>query len=218
MEQVDLCFVEGCARVCHHILYAALVHGEHISVALHHIHHILFGYLLLGLEDTIEFVCFMVDEGVGRVDIFLTDSLGACIKHSATKSNHFAVHRNPREHGASTKTVIDGAIITFHTESSVHQILLIVSFCLCLVRHGIGAVEAKTETELGDDVVSEAAAPEIGKSDGTTVLVGHHGLAEILGGPFVDGKHALSLIHLLPLFVGHFFFFNWDAIFLCQMF
>ena len=83
MEQVNLRLIEGCTRVRHHVLDATLVHGEHIGVAFHHIDHILLGNLLLRLEDAIEFVGLVIDEGVGGVDVFLIDALGAYVHRAA---------------------------------------------------------------------------------------------------------------------------------------
>ena len=64
VKKMNLCFVKGCTRVRHHILYATLVHSKHIGIAFHHINHILLCYLFLGLKDAIEFVGFVVDERV----------------------------------------------------------------------------------------------------------------------------------------------------------
>ena len=194
------------------------MHREHVGVTFHHIHHILFGNLLLCLEDTIQFVGFMVDEGIGRIDIFLIDTLGARIQHTSTKGNHLAVDRNPGEHGTSTETVIDSSVVTFHTKSRIHQIFLIISLCLRLLRHGIGAIETETQTELGNDVITETTTAEISQTDGTSILVIHHDLAEILGSPLIDGKHTFPFVHPLTLFVSHLLLFNGNAIFLCQMF
>ena len=50
VQQVYLMLRKCRTRVCHHILYAALVHGDNVGIALHHIHEVFLGYRLLRLE------------------------------------------------------------------------------------------------------------------------------------------------------------------------
>ena len=218
VKEMNLCLIESGTRVRHHILNATLVHGKHIRVALNHIHHILFGYLLLGLENAIEFVGFMIDDGIRRIDVLLIHALGTGIQHTTTERDHLTIDSHPREHRTSTETVIEGAIITLHTQTCIHQIFFIIPLCLRLLQHRIRTVQTETETELGNDVVTETTTTEISQTDGTTILIIHHGLTEILGSPFVDSKHTLTLIHLLTLLVSHLLFLNRNAVFLCQMF
>ena len=159
----------------------------------------------------------MVDERVRGVHILLTDAFGSSIEHTTTKGNDLAIDRHPREHGSSTETVIYGAIVALDAEPCINEVFLVISFGFCLVRHGCWRIKTETKTELSDDVITETSATEIGKSDGTSVLIVHHGLAKILGSPFIDSKHAFTLVHSLPLFVGHFLFFHRNAVFLRQM-
>ena len=59
VKGANLVDAECCARVGHHILNPALVHGNHIHVALHHVHFIFLCYLFLGLVDAVQFVVLM---------------------------------------------------------------------------------------------------------------------------------------------------------------
>ena len=59
-QQFYLMFAQGGARVGHHILYAALVHGYHVGIALHHIHAVFFHYGTLGLIKSVEFPLLVV--------------------------------------------------------------------------------------------------------------------------------------------------------------
>ena len=65
------------AGVCHHVFYAVLVHGDDVGVAFNHEHVVLLGDCPLCLIESIELVVFVVDVGLGRVDVFLLHSLGA---------------------------------------------------------------------------------------------------------------------------------------------
>ena len=47
------------------------MHGNNVGVAFDHINIILLGNGTLSLIDAIEFVVFMIDFAIGRIDIFL---------------------------------------------------------------------------------------------------------------------------------------------------
>ena len=71
MQHLYLMHAERRPRIGHHILYATLMHGNNVGVAFDHINIILLGNGTLSLIDAIEFVVFMIDFAIGRIDIFL---------------------------------------------------------------------------------------------------------------------------------------------------
>ena len=79
-------------RVGHHILYSALVHGDYVGVALHHIHTIFLGNGFLRLIESVELTLLMVDLRIGRVYIFLLYTLCARVEQSATEGHHPTTH------------------------------------------------------------------------------------------------------------------------------
>ena len=67
MENAYLLVGEGCSGVCHHILYAALVHGKNVGIAFHHEYAVLLVDGLLGLEEAVQFAAFGVYGALRRV-------------------------------------------------------------------------------------------------------------------------------------------------------
>ena len=59
VEHVDLMDAQGCTRVGHDILDAALVHGDDVGLTFHHIDAVLLGDGTLGLPDAIELMVFV---------------------------------------------------------------------------------------------------------------------------------------------------------------
>ena len=96
---------QGSTRVGHHILDTTLVHGNHIGVALHHIHAVLLGYRLLGLIDTVEVLFLVVDLTVGRVHVFLLHALRGLVELSSAERHHLSTDAQPREYHATRKAV-----------------------------------------------------------------------------------------------------------------
>ena len=61
MQQSYLINGKSRSRVGYHILDATLVHGYHISIALHHIDPLFLRYCFLGLINTIELAFLMIN-------------------------------------------------------------------------------------------------------------------------------------------------------------
>ena len=101
MQYVYLVHRKCRTGVGHHVLYAALVHGDNIGVALHHVHTVFLGYRLLSLIDAIQLAVFMVNIRVGRVDILLVDTLCARIEQSSAEAHHLSADAYPGEDDAS---------------------------------------------------------------------------------------------------------------------
>ena len=195
---------QGRTGVRYDILNATLVHRNHIRIAFHHIDQIQFGYGFLGLEDTIEFTFLMIDLRIGRVDIFLLHTLGACIQQSAAKSRHLAADTYPREDDTSRKAVHERSVVPLETQSSLHEELLLVASLQCCLRQCVALTQAEAQLELPDDVVTEAAAAEILHTDGQPVDILMQNALKVFARPFVDDEHRLTFAFRLPFLVGQF--------------
>ena len=101
VQESDLIDTECRTRIGHHVFNATLVHGNHVSIALHHKHAVFLGNRLLRLEKAVEFTFLVINLTVGRVDIFLAHTLGTAIEHTSTESHHLATHTKPWEDGTA---------------------------------------------------------------------------------------------------------------------
>ena len=88
-------------RVSHYVLYAALMHGDDVGVALHHVHTVFLGYRLLSLIDAIQLAVLVVNLRVGRVDVLLVHALCARVEQSSAEAHHLSADAYPREDNAS---------------------------------------------------------------------------------------------------------------------
>ena len=101
VQESDLIDTECRTRIGHHVFNATLVHGNHVSIALHHKHAIFLGNRLLRLKKAVEFTFLVINLTVGRVDIFLAHTLGTAIEHTSAESHHLATHTKPWEDGTA---------------------------------------------------------------------------------------------------------------------
>ena len=223
MEQSNLVDAQGSTRVCHHILNATLVHGNHIGVSLHHIYTIFLGYRLLCLIKTIEFSFLMVNLAIWRVYVFLAHALGTGIEHSSTESHHLATHTEPREYGTPRESiqililpapVVLLVLIHLEAKTCAHQVLRIVSLLHSLIIKGCALRKRKSQLELPDDVVAETTTAEILHSDGTSIHIILENVLEILRSPVVDDEHRFTFTLTLLLLIGHLPLLNLDVILL----
>ena len=105
MEHVYLKFRERCARVSNDILYAALMHGDNISIALDHEDAVFLGNGPTRLEYAIQLAVFMVYWRLRRIDIFLLHAFCGLIKFSSTESDHLATLAYPGEYSPAIESV-----------------------------------------------------------------------------------------------------------------
>ncbi len=190
------------AGVGHYVLYATLVHGDDVGVALHHVDAILLGYGFLSLEYAVQLVVLVVDDGVGRVDVLLVYALGARVEHTSAEGYHLAADTYPGEHGTAGEAVYEVAVVAGVAEARLQQKFLLVALAQCFARECLAVVEAEAQTELLYDVVAHAALAEVLHTDGAAVHVVLQYVVEVVGGPLVDDEHGLALGVLLLLLVG----------------
>ena len=146
---------KGRTRVGDDVLDAALMHGYHIGITLHHIDAILLRDGLLRLEETIEFAFLMIDLRIRRVHVFLLHALRPGVQQSSSEGHHLSADVQPRKdhttsipvekntrrqgvHGVQDITRVRRTIVLyslspcllvsfFNTQSRLHQILRLVS-------------------------------------------------------------------------------------------
>ena len=216
MQRVYLVYGKCRSRVGHHILDAALVHGDNVGVAFDHIDTVLLGDGLLGLIDAVELVVLMVDLAVGRVDILLLHSLRGRVELSPAEAHHLSAHAYPGEDDATGVAVDEVAAVGLVADACLQQELLLVAFL-----HGgtgqcarVGQVEA--QLKLLDDVVAETARAEILQADGHAVGMVAQRVLKIAEGPLVDDEHRLALRLLAPLLIGQLTLLYLDMVFVGQ--
>ena len=104
VEQADLPLRERRARRGHDILDAALVHGNHVSVALHEKAVPLAHNCAFGLVKTVKLVALAVDFTFGGVDV-LRQLLFAA-EDAAAEGHHLARDRMDREDHAPMVAIL----------------------------------------------------------------------------------------------------------------
>ena len=223
VEQSYLMDAQGCSRVCHHVLNAALVHGDDVRIALHHVNAVFLGDGFLCLIQSVELSFLMVDFAVGRIDVFLVHALGPGVQHASSECHDLSTHARPREDGTtgeSVQVLILSALVArlilvyLETESGGGEIFRVVSLLHSLVKESRALWQGESQLELPDDVVTESTAAEILHSDGPSVHVVLQNVLEILRSPIVHDIHGFAFALPLLLLVGHLAFLNLDVIFL----
>ena len=225
VQEPYLVHTECRSRVGHHILYTALVHGDDVGVALHHVHTVFLGNGFLGLIESIELAFLVIDIAVGRVDILLVDSFRTAVEHTTSESHHLAAHAEPGEDGSSRESVeilvfstLVGSLVLVHLEAEArcHQVFGVIAFLDSLVVQGRPAVGSKSQPELADDVITESTAAEVLHTDGPSVHIVLQDVLEVLRCPFVDDEHRLPFALLLLLLTCQFPLLDLDVIFVGQ--
>ena len=225
VEQSDLMDAQRRTRVGHHILDAALVHGDYIRISLHHIHAVFLGDGLLCLIQSVEFTLLVVDDTVGRVHVFLAHTLGTGIQHTSAESHHLSAHTQPREDGApgeSVQILVLSALVArfllvhLEAETGIHQVFRLISFLHRLVEERRALVQGESQLEFPDDVVSESSASEILHADGSTIHIILQDVLEVFRRPFIHDEHRFAFVFAQLLLVGHLAFLNLDMVFVSQ--
>ena len=204
MEHVYLVQAERRSRVGHHILDATLVQGDDVGLSLHHIHAVFARYGLLGLIDAVELVVLVEEVAVGRVDVFLVDTLRARVEHTRREAHHLSIDTDPREGDAPGVAVDELAVLVLVADARLYQELLLVALLQGRWSEHEAVGQVVAQSELQDDVVAEAAASEILHAD--VVAVGRmvEKVLKVACRPLVDDEHRLPLALLLTLLIGQF--------------
>ena len=217
VQQVYLLLGKCGARVCYHVLNAALVHGDYIGVALHHIHLVHLHYCLLGMVKAVQFAALAIYAGFGRVLVLHRHTLGGGIQYTAAKTSHFAAYGVPGEHDAPPEAVHHTAVLALDGQACAHEVLLAIALFQGGAGHDVAPLGTEAQLELLYDVVAETTLAEVGKSNGATVHGVVHLVLEPLQRPFVQDEHAIPL-HLCSTFLGgQFPFLHLNAVFLGQI-
>ena len=161
MKQMYLFLGESCARIGNDILYTTLVHGDNISVSLHHIYLVGLDDSLLGLEESVQFATLAIDGRFWRVLILYRHALGGSIQYAATKTSHLATDGVPRKHHAPPEAVDHATVFALDGKTCTHEVLLLVSLLHRTLAHDIPTLGTETELELLDDVITESTFAKI---------------------------------------------------------
>src|SRR3712207_3233346 len=137
-------YAESRSRVGHHVLYAALMHGDDVGLAFYHEHAVFLCNGLLGLIDAVELMVFLVNVGLWRVYILLCHALGARVEHASREPNHLTAYSYPRKEHAPGVAVDEFAAVGAVTKACFHEELVLVALASgCLGEcHAVGEVEA----------------------------------------------------------------------------
>ena len=154
MQNIDLVLAQRCTRVSHHILYATLVHGNHIGITFHHIHAIFLHNGFLCLEDAIQLTLFMENFRIGRIDILLCNTFSARVEQSPAKGYHLATQANPRKDYTSCITIRQLSVFSFIANSCSldHRFFSVVHLDLGFKRSQVLLVESLSHCSLGKSI------------------------------------------------------------------
>ena len=201
--------------VGHHVFQSALVHGNHVGIALDHKHAVFLGNGFLRLEEAVELTLLVVELRVGRVHVFLLHTLRTGIEQSSAKGHHPTTHVQPGEDHAPAIAVVESFLALDAKTRLLQELRLIARF---LGRHGqcVALGQGITQVELLDDIVADASATEVLFADGNAVGVVLQHLLEVLQGPLVHCQHRLTVALMLFLLVGQFPLLDLDIILLRQ--
>ena len=171
MQHVYLGKAEGGARTGDHVLDAGLVHGDDVGLTLDEIDAVELGDSLLGLVDAVEQTGFVVNLGVGRVDILLLNALGTLVKHTGGKADNLAAESNPRENDSAGVSVDEVATVGLVADAGLEEELCLIAFALGTTGERKAVLQVVAQTELGDDVVAETTRPKVLQSYSLTIGV-----------------------------------------------
>src|SRR3712207_7671145 len=113
-------YAESRSRVGHHVLYAALMHGDDVGLAFYHEHAVFLCNGLLGLIDAVELMVFLVNVGLWRVYILLCHALGARVEHASREPNHLTADRKSTRLNSSHAN-ISYAVFCLKKKKNTHK-------------------------------------------------------------------------------------------------
>ena len=210
VNQTNLTFGERGARRSHHILHAALVHGNDVRVAFHQIGAAGTHNGGLGLKKPIEFPTFGVDWAFGRIDIL--GQLLVRTQDAAAESHNLARDCVDRENDAAVEAVHQlFAFLRPVAQSRLHEVILVEPVCQCRLGEGRALHGGKAEVELGNGIVAEAAGAEVGHALRHAVHTGVQCILEESVDPFIHGKHALARALCHAFLIRHFLILDFDS-------
>ena len=97
MKDANLVLTKRSSRVGYHVLDATLMHRDNISITLDHKYIVFLRNGFLCLKKTIKLFGFVIDFRLCRVDVFLIDTLGACIEYTSSETHNFPANAEPRK-------------------------------------------------------------------------------------------------------------------------
>ena len=214
MDEANLARSERGARRGHDILNAALVHGNHVRVALNEVATVVLDDGSLGKVKTIEFVALVVNTRLGGVDVFGQFLVAG--EDASAKGHHLARNGMDGEDDAAMIAVEQAAIVGLVAKARFLQELGTVAFGNGCASHSIAVGEAVAELKLANDVITKTALAEIRLTNGHPVHVVVQEVYEIIARPFVEHKQALALGGLRLFLIGEFALLDFDAVLLGQ--
>ena len=122
------------------------------------------------------------------------------------------------EDDPSPEPVAQGAVLFSVAESRFHQVVFLIAFLKGCAGQGIAVVRTVAQLEFFDDVIAEAAPPQVGHADALPFQLVVEHLLEVLVGELVDHEQAFAqAVRLLFLF-AQFPFLDFDIVFPGQPF
>ncbi|EJX09692.1 hypothetical protein EVA_02195 [gut metagenome] len=216
VEKTDLAFGKRSTRGRHDILDAALVHGDHVGVALHKETLVLLDDGMFGKVEPVEFVALAVDFRFGRVDVFR--QLLVAPENTSTEGNDLAGDGVYGEDDTAVVAVDESPIVGLVAEASLKEVFGIETLSDGGIAHRLLSREGEAQLEFVDDVVAETTLAEVGHADGDTVGMVVEVVAEVVACPFVEHEHAFAHRGGAALLVGLFLLLHLDAVFFRQPF
>ena len=139
------------------------MHGDDVDVAFDEVTFVGAAYGVSGLVESIEDMAFVVDFGVGGVDVF--SGLFFFGEDAATETENTAGDTEDGEHDAATETVVTFAVFE-DGEAGFFEDSVGVAVASGMVGEVVPLVKTIAEAEGFDDFVAETSLVEIGESDG----------------------------------------------------
>ena len=126
-QQTYLFFAERRARVGHHILQSALVHGNYIRVAFYHVHAVVLHDGALCLIESVQFAPFAEYLALGGVYVLLLHTLGTAVEHASAEAHHLTADVYPRKDYTSPKAVAQRPVVLGVAQPGLQQEVFLIA-------------------------------------------------------------------------------------------
>ena len=154
----------------HHILNTRLMHGDDVHLSLDEVTSVGTRDSLFGLEESVQFVGFGIDDRVRRVDVLADIVL--LFENTSGESDGFAADGEDRKDDAVPEAVVESSVFTFSHDADTYlridivgDKLLFETFGLQRLRQRIAFLRRVTELVFPNDIVPQSPFTEIFKSD-----------------------------------------------------
>ena len=199
------------ATAGYHVLYANLVHSQHVEVAFHQDALVLFGDGALGKVDAIEGLLLVVDLRLGRVLVFRAFLVVG--EDASTEANDASRQVMDGEHHTSMVAVVE-PVVSFDGQADLLQQLIAVAILLGVLGEGIPFGWIVAQMELLYDGVEVAAFAEVFQTDGLALVCVPKRIDEVFVGKLVDVEHLLADALLHDFLRSLLAFLDFDVVFL----